>query len=77
MNTIANILLQGEIIGDAKVLSLKENEIVIELQIPVFDDRTYQIQIQGNQYNLEFTQINGTIQKNKPVSYQARGFIFS
>ena len=74
MNTV--LLLQGERIGDVRVLSLQGNEIVIELQIPVYDDRAYQIQIDGNQFNLEFTHINGTIQKHQAVYYQAKGFIF-
>jgi len=74
MSTV--LLLQGEIIGDAKVLSLQGNEVVIELQMPVSDERTYQILIDGIQYNLEFTKINANIQTHQTAYCQARGFIF-
>ncbi|VEF46915.1 Uncharacterised protein [Bacillus freudenreichii] len=73
---IAVLLLQGERNGDVRVLSLQGNEVVIELQLPVYDDKVYQIQIDGNQFNLEFTYINGTFEKHQAVYYEARGFIF-
>ncbi|APC49601.1 hypothetical protein BME96_16000 [Virgibacillus halodenitrificans] len=73
---VAKLFLQGENLGDARVLSLQGNEIIIELKMPVSDDRTYQIQIGGKQFNLEFTQINVTTPKHQTVYCQAKGLIF-
>lgn len=76
MVVIANLFLKGENPENVRVLSLQGNEIIIELEMPVRDDKTYQIQINENRFNLEFTQIDVNFEKNQKIYCRAKGFIF-
>jgi len=76
MRLFTKLLLNGVIIGEVKVLSREGNEILLELNIPVYDDKPYQIELDDNLFNLKFSRIDGDIQKGKEVYFQANATVF-